>query len=242
MTNTRRNFLKMAGLAPLARYGAINAFAGTPVNPNYKALVCIFLFGGNDGNNMIVPAPGTAQYNAYKTIRGSIALPDPNATLQGMGITAKNGTPYALNDGLKLILPLWASGQLAIVANVGLLVQPTTQAQYQGAITGGPAVPLPTNLFSHADQQVQMQAGIPFELGIDRVGGPGGRRRRRAERRHQFSGVGFGGRTGVVLEGKRGAIGEPDSGVQHAVERLQHVAAGGGAEPLRAIPEPADLQ
>jgi uncharacterized protein (DUF1501 family) len=161
MTNTRRNFLKMAGLAPLMRYGAINAFAGAPVSPNYKGLVCIFLFGGNDGNNMIVPAPGTTEYNNYKAIRGSIALPDANATLQGMGVTTKGGTPYALNDGLKLILPLWASGQLAVVANVGLLVQPTTQSQYQSTVTGGAAVPLPTNLFSHADQQVQMQAGIP---------------------------------------------------------------------------------
>lgn len=72
-----------------------------------------------------------------------------------------NTHAYALHDGLKLILPFWATGQLAVVANVGLLVQPTTQSQYQSSITGGPAVPLPTNLFSHADQQIQMQAGIP---------------------------------------------------------------------------------
>lgn len=160
--NSRRAFLKMAGLAPLARFGAMNAFAGSgAVSPNYKALVCIFLFGGNDGNNMIVPAPGTSEYTAYKAIRGSIALPDSTATLQGMGVTTKKGIGYALNDGLKLILPFWASGQLAVVANVGLLVQPTTQAQYQGSITGGAQVPLPTNLFSHADQTIQMQAGIP---------------------------------------------------------------------------------
>ena len=165
--NTRRTFLKMAGLAPLARFGAMNASASGGVDPQYKALVCIFLFGGNDGNNMIVPAPGQSEYNAYKAIRGSIALPDANTTLQGMNVTPKkyvgpNQThAYALNDGLKLILPLWGTGQLAVVANVGLLVQPTTQSQYQATITGGPAVPLPTNLFSHADQQIQMQAGIP---------------------------------------------------------------------------------
>jgi uncharacterized protein (DUF1501 family) len=165
--NTRRTFLKMAGFAPLARFSAMNAFASGSVDPQYKALVCIFLFGGNDGNNLIVPAPGTSEYNAYKAIRGSLALPDPNVTLQGMTVTPKkyvgpNQTKaYALSDGLKQILPYWASGQLAVVANVGLLVQPTTQAQYQSTITGGPAVPLPTNLFSHADQQVQMQAGIP---------------------------------------------------------------------------------
>jgi uncharacterized protein (DUF1501 family) len=165
--NTRRTFLKLAGIAPLARFGAMNAFASTGVDPNYKALVCIFMFGGNDGNNMIIPAPGTGEYAAYKAIRGSLALPDPNAKLVGMNVVPKtyvgpNNTPaYALNDGLKLIQPLWATGQLAAVANVGLLVQPTTQAQYQASVTGGAPVPLPTNLFSHADQQVQMQAGIP---------------------------------------------------------------------------------
>ena len=158
----RRTFLKLAGLAPLARFGAMNAYASpSAISPNYKALVCIFLFGGNDGNNMVVPAPGTSEFTKYQAIRGSIALPDANATLVGMNVTTKLGTPYALNDGLKLILPYWATGQLAIVANVGLLVQPTTQAQYQATITGGSAVPLPTNLFSHADQQIQMQAGIP---------------------------------------------------------------------------------
>src|SRR5664279_5255985 len=105
MTN-RRTFLKVAGLAPLARFGAINAFA-TPaaVSSQYKALVCIFLFGGNDGNNMIVPAPGTPEYLKYKAIRGTIALPDANTTLQGMGVTTKKGAAYALNDGLKSIYP-----------------------------------------------------------------------------------------------------------------------------------------
>src|SRR4029079_733914 len=97
------------------RYGALNAYAA-PVSSNYRALVCIFLLGGNDGNNMIIPAQGTSEYNAYKTIRGSLALPDSNTTLVGMGVTAKNGTPYALNDGLKLIQPMWATGQLALVA------------------------------------------------------------------------------------------------------------------------------
>src|ERR1035438_5254733 len=89
MTN-RRTFLKVAGLAPLARLASMNAFATpAPVSSNYKALVCIFMFGGNDGNNMIVPAPGTPEYTNYKNIRGSIALPDPNATLVGMGVTTK---------------------------------------------------------------------------------------------------------------------------------------------------------
>src|SRR6202049_5329305 len=148
--NTRRDFLKMATLAGIARFGAMNALAQAS---DYKALVCIFQFGGNDGNSLIVPQT-QSEYNAYKAIRGSLALPDTNAKL--LPVSAVDGTPYALTDGLALIHPFWAQRRLAVVANVGMLVQPTSRRQCQAN-----AVPLPTNLFSHADQQVQMQAGIP---------------------------------------------------------------------------------
>src|ERR1700680_991311 len=148
--NTRRDFLKMATLARIARFGAMNALAQAS---DYKALVCIFQFGGNDGNSLIVPQT-QSEYNAYKAIRGSLALPDTNAKL--LPVSAVDGTPYALTDGLSLIHPFWAQRRLAVVANVGMLVQPTSRQQYQAS-----AVPLPTNLFSHADQQIQMQAGIP---------------------------------------------------------------------------------
>lgn len=152
MTHTRRDFFKAAAtVAGLARFGAMNALAQSS---DYKALVCIFLLGGNDANNLIVPQT-QAEYNAYKSIRGSLALPDVSAKLLPV-TSAANGTPYALTDGLTLIHPLWAQGKLAVVANVGMLVQPTTRAQYLAN-----AVPLPTNLFSHSDQTVQMQAGVP---------------------------------------------------------------------------------
>jgi uncharacterized protein (DUF1501 family) len=151
--NTRRDFLKTAAtVAGLARFGAMNALA--QASSDYKALVCIFLFGGNDANNMVVPQT-QSEFNAYKTIRGSLALPDGNAKLLPV-TAASSGAPYALTDGLALIQPFWAQGKLAVVANVGMLVQPTSRAQYTAS-----AVPLPTNLFSHADQQLQMQAGIP---------------------------------------------------------------------------------
>ena len=147
----RRDFLKLASLAGFARFGAMNALAQAS---DYKALVCIFMFGGNDGNSLIVPQT-QSEYNAYKSIRGSLALPDTNVKLLPV-TAAKTNTPYALSDGLALIHPFWAQNKLAVVANVGMLVQPTSRQQYQAN-----AVPLPTNLFSHADQQVQMQAGIP---------------------------------------------------------------------------------
>lgn len=148
--NTRRDFLKLATMAGFARFGAVNALAQAS---DYKALVCIFLYGGNDGNSMVVPQ-SQSEYTAYKNIRGSLALPDGNVKL--LPVSAKNGTPYALSDGLALIHPLWAQQKLAVVANVGMLVQPTSRQQYLSN-----AVPLPTNLFSHADQTVQMQAGVP---------------------------------------------------------------------------------
>jgi len=155
--NSRRHFLRMGAFATAAgfsRFGMMNALAQTA--SDYKALVCIFLFGGNDSHNMVVPQSQNA-YNAYTAIRGSLALPDGNAKL--LPITAKDGTPYAVTDGLASIQPLWAQQKLAVVANVGMLVQPTTRTQYLAGST------VPTNLFSHADQVIAMQAGNPFGSG-----------------------------------------------------------------------------
>ncbi len=146
---TRRNLLKLATLAGASRFGAMNAYAQAT---DYKALVCIFMFGGNDANNMVVPQG--AEYTAYRSIRGSVALPDNSATV--LPVTATSGTSYGLSSGLQAIHPLWAQGRLAAVANVGMLVQPTTRAQFLAN-----AVPVPTNLFSHSDQILQMQAGTP---------------------------------------------------------------------------------
>src|SRR5205085_409638 len=87
-----------------------------------------------------------------------IALPDGNAKL--LPIAAKDGTQYAFNDGLKSIEPLWGLGKLAAIANVGMLVTPTTRSQYLNR-----QVALPSNLFSHADQVIAMQAGNPYGSG-----------------------------------------------------------------------------
>lgn len=159
MTNhhnpSRRRFLRTTGTfaaaVGLSQLGLINAFAQSA--SDYKALVCIFLLGGNDGHNVIVPQTQNA-YNAYKAIRGPLALPDVSAKL--LPVLTPDGTPYALNDGLTAIHPLWAQQKLAVVANVGMLVQPITRQQY---LAGTATVP--TNLFSHSDQIVQMQSADP---------------------------------------------------------------------------------
>lgn len=154
---TRRQLLRgLGGMALLARLGGINAFAQSSP-PDYKALVCLFLAGGNDGHNTIVPLT-QSEFNAYKAARGSIALPDNNGAL--LPIETPNGTPFGLNPGLAAIHPLWAQGKLAVLANTGMLVQPVTRTQFLNN-----AVPVPTNLFSHSDQVQQMQSGIPSSSG-----------------------------------------------------------------------------
>ena len=150
---SRRSLLKSIGAtAMLTRFGLMNAFAQANP-PDYKALVCIFLVGGNDGHNTIVPLT-QSQFNAYKAARGTLALPDSNGPL--LPVQTPDGTPYAFNNGLSAIHPLWAQGRLGVLANVGMLVKPTSRQQFLNN-----AVPVPTNLFSHADQIQQMQAAIP---------------------------------------------------------------------------------
>lgn len=157
--SSRRAFLRRAGAGvaagAVARLGMMNALAQTA--PDYKALVCIFLMGGNDGHNTLIPQD-TAGFAAYRGARGGLALPDGNTPL--VPIAAKDGRAFAFNGGLSAVASLWGQGKLAAVANVGMLVQPTTRQQYMAN-----AVTLPSNLFSHADQVIAMQAGNAFGSG-----------------------------------------------------------------------------
>ncbi len=145
----RRGFLRRA--AALVGAAGLAAPSAAQSITDYRALVCIFMLGGNDGHSTVVPL-SASPYNAYRALRGGLALPDGNASLISVGTPA--GVPYGLNSGLAAIAPQWAAGKLAVVANVGLLARPTTRAQF---LTG--SVPVPSNLFSHSDQIVQMQTG-----------------------------------------------------------------------------------
>jgi uncharacterized protein (DUF1501 family) len=132
--------------ASFSRLGLVNALAQT--TQDYKALVCIFLFGGNDANNLIVPL-GSSDYANYASIRAGLALPQG----QLLPVSPKSlSEPYGFHPQLAEMQSLFDGGQLALLANAGTLVQPTTRDQYlQGQAT------VPVNLFSHADQQQQMQ-------------------------------------------------------------------------------------
>jgi uncharacterized protein (DUF1501 family) len=129
---------------------------------DYKALVCVYLFGGNDGNNLIVPMD-SAHYNAYAAVRGGsgLALSQSASTLLQTRTATLQATPgnivqpFAFHYGLPEIDALYAQGKVAVLLNTGSLGQPLTKAQY----TGGTGVP--AQLFSHADQILQVQAGTP---------------------------------------------------------------------------------
>jgi uncharacterized protein (DUF1501 family) len=149
----RRSFLHHAGaLAGTAALGQLGVLAAHAANVNdYKALVCIFLYGGNDANNTIVPLD-TAGYANYAQIRSYLALPQS----QLLPLAVAGGTPqYGLHPALPGLQSLWGSGNLAIVANVGTLVQPLTKTQYLST-----SALKPQSLFSHIDQQHQWQASI----------------------------------------------------------------------------------
>ncbi len=158
---SRRKFLQLsASLGVVAGFSKVNLLQAAPA-PDYKALVCLFLFGGNDGHNLLVPLNG-AQYSAYQSARGVLALPPA----QLLNITDPTLGPFGLHYALPELQTLFNQGKLAILANVGVLVQPTSYSNLSNS-----SFQLPTNLRSHADQVVSMQTGYPNSGGSSGWGG-----------------------------------------------------------------------
>lgn len=165
MKESRREFigrscraLSMAAVATqMSHLGLVSALAQKNVKTenagsDYKALVCVFLNGGNDSNNMVVPkyTEGYAQYNAA---RGGQGLAIPNANL--LSVTPPSlGLEYGLHPALTGLHQLWNQNKFAVVTNVGTLVQPLTKTQY---LSGAPR---PEQLFSHSDQVAQFRTAI----------------------------------------------------------------------------------
>jgi uncharacterized protein (DUF1501 family) len=134
---------------------AANLTAATTDN-DYRALVCLFLYGGNDANNMLVPTSST-EYNQYAAARGTLAI--PKDTLLGLSPVVGDGRTYGLHPGCPELQALFNTGKLALINNVGTLVGPITRAQF---IAKSAAVP--PSLFSHNDQQVQWQTSVPDQI------------------------------------------------------------------------------
>jgi len=156
----RRDFLKL-GFRSLASIGAasvvgrlsqVSALAQNNCPGDYKALVCVFLFGGNDGNSTLVPIATKNSVNTYANyanIRGGLAV--AQASLNSIG-TSK-GEEYGLHPSLTELATLYNSNKnVAVLANVGTLVTPLSQQQYLQKSKA-----IPANLFSHLDQQTEWQ-------------------------------------------------------------------------------------
>ena len=161
---SRREFLKRAAAlsgagaaGPLALNLAAIGEAAAADATGYKALVCVFLYGGNDYANTVVPYDA-ASYNLYQAQRAAIALPRASlaGTVLNPATALAGGRQYALAPGLSGLVPIFNGGQMAVMLNIGTLVQPTSKAQYQAG-----SARLPPKLFSHNDQQSFWQSSSP---------------------------------------------------------------------------------
>ena len=161
---SRRAFLQttatmgLAGAAaPFVTTLAAIGEAAAAVSTDYKALVCVFLYGGNDYANTVTPYD-QASYDAYARLRPSLAY--QRATLDATALVPTTalagGRQYALAPALAPLLPVFNAGKMAVMLNVGTLAQPTTKAQFDAR-----SVALPPKLFSHNDQQSYFQSSSP---------------------------------------------------------------------------------
>jgi len=182
---SRREFLKRASAlsfagtaAPFAlNLASIGAASAQSVG-GYRAIVCLFLFGGNDHTNTVIPYDPT-EHTAYLNARTPIAFARDALTATAIAPAAsQGGRPFAFHPALTTFKTLYDAGKVAVVANVGPLIVPTTRAQYRNG-----SVPLPPKLFSHNDQQSVWQANTAV--------GEGAR-------------LGWGGRVGDLLTSQNG--------------------------------------
>jgi len=166
-SQSRRDFIRRAACAAVGTV-ALNAtlrdlrFMNAAIaqsnipTGDYKALVCIFLFGGNDANNLLIPND-TATYANYQKIRQNLAI--SQGSLVTIHDPATNAN-YGLHPSFAPIAPLYnSSKRLALLVNAGTLVQPVPRGS-----NGTPqlsSVPLPVNLYSHSDQQNEWQNAVP---------------------------------------------------------------------------------
>lgn len=175
MTPGRRSFLRHTGALTatglIPALGGLTRLAQAQATGPYRALVCIFLNGGNDGNNTVVPYDDYANYAAGRPNGGNGAA---LARAELAPITPSNlGRRFGLHPNLDMLAPLFEQKKLAVVANVGTLVAPLTKADYVAGRNR------PRNLFSHSDQQLATQGQVAGAMApsgwggraIDAIGG-----------------------------------------------------------------------
>lgn len=166
----RRHFLTSTPCAALGSLGIMNTLlslrmvsnaVAAPNGPDdYKALVCVFLYGGNDSFNMLVPTTGT-EYANYADVRSNLAIPAPGQPDGLLPINVANtpGRTFGLNPALPNLRDRFNDGDLAFLANVGTLVEPSTAQQVRDGM-----VDLPLGLFGHNTQQRTWQTSAADNL------------------------------------------------------------------------------
>ena len=170
---SRREFIRQAACAAVGTAAMtcairdlrfMNAAVAQSNITDYKALVCIFLAGGNDSNNLVVPTI-TSEYNSYAAVRTPV-LALPQSSLLPITPSNFDGHDYGLHPCCPQLQNLFGQGRLAILFNTGTLVYPMTRAQYQSG-----SVARPPQLFSHADQVTQWQTSVPDQPALTGWGG-----------------------------------------------------------------------
>ena len=175
MIKSRREFLCRSGAAlgalafadVLERFRALDALARpAPQAADFKALVCVFLEGGNDGNNTVVPVDSTrfAQYTTARSAAG-LALPAPGQPGGLLAINPASGGQYGLHPSMTEMQSLFNQSKLAVLCNVGPLAQPLTRSEYMSGVGH------PYQLFSHSDQRNLQQTSVSSSLGQAGWGG-----------------------------------------------------------------------
>lgn len=158
----RRRWLQWGGASVAGAFGAgtLSALLQNPVRAQantYRALVCVFLYGGNDGQNMVVPTD-TSRYNQYAGVRQALALPKDS-------LIPLTGTDLGLHPAMAALAPICSARKIAPVVNVGPLFGPLTKAEYRNLSRYDSTNPLlPDNLFSHSDQQIEWESSSASSL------------------------------------------------------------------------------
>ena len=153
--SARRTLLRRSGVLAASALGAatlapLAMFPRSARAADYKALVCLFQYGGNDGMNCVVPTD-TSRYNAYAAVRSGLAIPKGS-------LVALPTSSYGLHPSLSALLPFWNNSTLAPVFNVGPLKKPLTKAQFLDALANA-TTDVPPALYSHTDQQLLWESG-----------------------------------------------------------------------------------
>ena len=228
--------LRLTGALASPDQGPVVPTAAGALPSDYKALVCLFFAGGNDANNLLIPnddagygsAAAATGYASISGGRGALAL--PRSSLLGLNPKTSDGRAWALHPSLNFDLAgtnttglksLFDSGKMALLANVGTLAVPTTKAQYMAR-----SVPLPLQLFSHNDQQVEWQSSIP-----DRAftSGWGGRMADLTDAMNSNNAISM----SITLNGQNAfQVGSSPKVAQYAVSPTGAITVSGSASPV----------